>query len=272
MKSLIQKIRDKKLANEDHISEITGVSWVPKPDYYRNTETGEEFFDIFGALSWPAGDRPGFAVVVGVVKGGDPQEPALKALDEIESPSVEGLLKECVDLRTKWGFPDLLKVWLGDQERFLPIVTDFNANRRSEDLLVVTVPYDFEKPNRGEIYLQRIFELLKPGASGKKRLSLGGCNKLRGNISDFPHGAAQIGQVERWPAVAALGYAVHTMLVYKPWLRFLKPQKLVSTVPDDELLSRPLREQQEIMKLLNLVWEDDESDDDGGDGGLISTL
>ena len=272
MKSLIQKVRDKKLPNEDHISEITGVTRVPKPDYYRNTETGEEFFDIVGALAWPAGDKPGFAVVVGVVKGGDPQEPALKTLDEIESPSVEGLLKECVELRTKWGFPGLLKVWLGDYERFAPIITDFNASRRSENFLIVTAAYDFEKPNRGEIYLQRISELLKPGDSGKKRLHIGGCNKLRGNINDFPHGTAEITQVERWPALAALGYAVHTMLVYKPWLRSLKQQELVGTVPDDELQSRPLREQQEIMKLLNLVWEDDERDDDGGDGGLISTL
>lgn len=269
MKSLIQKIRDKKPANADHISEVTGVSWVPKPEYYRHTETGEEFFDIAGALAWPAGDRQGFAVVVGVIKGGDPQEPALKVFDEIEAPSIEGLLRECRDLRPKWGFPDLLKVWLGDQERFAPIVNNFNSGMKSEDYLIVSPAYDFEKPNRGEIYLQRIFELLKPGASGKKRLFLGGCNKLHDHLRDLPHYPSQIIQVERWPAVAALGYAVHTLLVYKPWLRFLQPQRLMSTVPEDEFLSRPLHEQQEIMKLLNLTWEEDESNDDGS---LVDTV
>ncbi len=269
MKSLIRKIRDKKPANVDHIAEITGARWTPKPDYYHNTETGEQFYDVAGAIAWPAGDRPGFAVVVGVVKGEDPQEPVLRVLDEIEAVSVEELLKEGANLRVKWGFPDLLRIWLGDHERFAPIVHGYNSRKKTKEYFIVSPPYDFEKPNRGEIYLQRVFELLRPRESGKKRLFLGGCNKLRGYLMDLPHDTAQIGQIDRCPAVAALGYAVHTMLVYRPWLRFLEPQKLVSTVPDDELLSRPLHEQQEIMKLLNLVWEEDGSDDDGG---LISTM
>jgi hypothetical protein len=162
-------------------------------------------------------------------------------------------------------------VRLGDQMRYAPIIADFNANRWPEDVFIVSAAYNFESINRGEIYLQRIIELLRPGKSGKKRLFLGGCNKLRGYLRDLPHDAVQTSQIERWPALAALGYAAHTMLVLKPWLRFVKPQKLVSTVPGDDFLTRPQHEQREIMKLPNLVWEEDESDDDGDDA-LIKTV
>jgi hypothetical protein len=268
---MIRKIRGKKPLNQDHIAEITGVTVVSKPDHYQDDDTGEEFFHIAGGLAWPAADEPGFAVVVGAIMGGDPQEPALKVLDEVESSSIIGLLQECAERRARWGFPHLLHDWLGDNDRFHTIVTDFNADRKEGNVLIISPAYDLDKPNRGEIYLGRLQYLLKPGRSGQKRLFFGARSKISGLLQNWPNNAAQV-EIEQRPAVAALGYVVHSMLVYKPWLQFLKPQKLISTMSDDDFLTMPLHEQQEIMKLLNLEWEEDHGDDDGGDGGLISTL
>jgi hypothetical protein len=271
--SLIEKVRDKGRDRDpdDHIAQITGLRQVPAPVYYRNIETGDEFYDICGALAWPSADSAGFAVIVGVKKGDDPQEPALEAQAEVESPSVEGLLKACCAVRGKWGFPDVLGVWLADQERFSPILTDFNHGRKHQDALIVSTPYDFERLNRSEIYLQRIFELLRPARSGEKRLFLGGCRRLQGCLRDLPHDAAQAGQIEQWPAAAALGYCVHTLLVLKPWLRFVKHQKLVSTRSDDDdnFLALPLHEQRELMQLLDLDSEDERLDDAGQ---LVNTI
>jgi hypothetical protein len=271
-KALIKKVREKgrDRDHDEHIAQVTGQRQVPVPAYYRHIETGEEFYDISGALAWPAADSPGFGVIVGVKKAGDPQEPALEALAEFESPSVEGLLRACTEIRNRWGFPEVLGVWLADQERFSPILTDFNHNRKHQDALIVSNPYDFERPNRSEINLQRIFELLRPGRSGEKRLFLGGCSRLKGCLRDLPHDAAQSGQVERWPAAAALGYVVHTLLVLKPWLGFVKRRRLVNTRSDenDSFFGLPMHEQREVLELLNMV----DVEDDGENGGLINTL
>jgi hypothetical protein len=270
--SLIVKVRDKfrDRDHDDHIAQVTGLRRVPVPAHYRHIETGDEFYDISGALAWPAADSPGFGVIVGVKKAGDPQEPALETLAEFESPSVEGLLKACCEIRGRWGFPEVLGVWLADQERFSPIVTDFNHSRKALDAFIVSPPYDFERPNRTEVYLQRIFELLRPGRGGEKRLFLGGCSRLQACLRDLPHDAAQRCQIEQWPAAAALGYAVHTLLVLKPWIVFLKHRRLVGTRgdQDDSFLGLPMHEQREVMELLNMV----DIEDAGEHGGLINTL
>jgi len=266
--SLIEKIRDKDLDtdHDDHIAQITGVRQVPTPVYYRHIETGEEFYDISGALAWPSADSAGFAVIVGVKKGDDSQEPAFEALAEVESPSVEGLLKASCAIRGKWGYPEVLDVWQADAERFSTVAVDFNHNLKRSDAMVLSDPYDFQRPNRTEIYLQRIFELI-----ASRRLFLGDCSRLKGCLRDLPRDAAQTGQIEQWPAAAALGYAVHTLLVLKPWLRFVKQQRLVSTMGEDgdNFYDLPYHEQREVMQLLDPGGEDGPP---GDDGRLINTI
>jgi hypothetical protein len=266
--SLIEKIRDKDLDTDhnDHIAQITGVRQVPVPAFYRHIETGQEFYAISGALAWPSADSAGFAVIVGVKKGDDPQEPAFEALAEVESPSVEGLLKASCAIRGKWGYPEVLDVWQADTERFSTVVVDFNHNLKRSDAMLLSDPYDFQRPNHSEIYLQRILELV-----GDRRLRLGGCSRLKGCLRDLPHDAAQAGQIEQWPAAAALGYVVHTLLVLKPWLRFVKQQRLVSTMGEDgdNFYDLPYYEQREVMRLLDPASEDEWPEDDGR---LIHTI
>jgi hypothetical protein len=67
-----------------------------------------------------------------------------------------------------------------------------------------------------------------------------------------------------------LGYAVHTLLVLRPWLGFVAHQRLVDTRgdEDDSFFGLPMHEQREVMELLNMV----DTEDDGENGGLINTL
>ena len=64
-------------------------------------------------------------------------------------------------------------------------------------------------------------------------------------------------------AAAALGYAVHTLLVSKPWLRFVKQQRLVSTMGDGNFYDLPYHDQQEVLRLLDPSREDGPPEDDG---------
>ena len=73
-----------------------------------------------------------------------------------------------------------------------------------------------------------------------------------------------------FPSGAALGYAVHTLLVLRPWLWFVAHQRLVGTRGDEDnnFLGLPLHEQREVLELLNMV----DTEDDGENGGLTNTL
>jgi hypothetical protein len=164
------------------------------------------------------------------------------------------------------GGAEVLDFWLADAERFSTVVVDFNHNLKSHDAMVLSDPYDFTRANRSEIYLQRVFELI-----GGKRFFLGGCDKLKGCLRDLPRDVVKTGQIEHWPAAAALGYAVHTLLVLKPWLKFAKQQRLVSTMGEDgdNFYDLPYHEQQKVMRLLDPASENEWPDDDGR---LIDTI
>ena len=283
-KSVIKIIRDKKSSTYDHIAVITGKRYAPRPVYYRNTETNEDYFAISGALEWPTYDRPGFAVIVAALKD-DPKDPTFRVIQEIESVDIQALATACLQARYKWGYPYLLNFWYGDYLRFSTFLSDFNqaCDRKNSDKgLYLSPPYDFDRPNRTEIYLKRIKSFLTPDEKGKKRLFLGQCEKLRSYLHNLPPNlrnqdtttAPYGGQlkIEGFPAVGSLAYAVHSLANMRPWLRFIEPQKHANTIPEEELLARPLHEQLEIMRELNLLWEEDESINDRDDGGLISTL
>ena len=101
--SIIKKIRTKKPPNLDHIAMITGSRWVAKPPFYRNIETGEDYFDIAGAVAWPGENLAGFAVIVAAVNMRE-KEPALMVLAEIEEKSIEDLISACVEIRERYGY------------------------------------------------------------------------------------------------------------------------------------------------------------------------
>jgi hypothetical protein len=266
LKNIIRSIRSKSHEDNRHISKITGVREAPKPTYYKNTETDDEYYDIIGALAFSCHRTPGFAVIAAAIK--DEQnhtDPKIEVLDEIESADgIDALLKACKKRRERWGYPKTLKIFYGDQERFITAISDFNqkvSQPRTEKGIYLAPPADFHLPNRSEIYLERIKSLLRKDEKGEKRLSLGTCKKLRTHLQDIPADADKY-QIEVYPAVAALGYAVHSILSLRPWMRFVKHEQGIRTIQNGYENYAAYHQREAFDQLYSLDDEyDDESDD-----------
>ena len=271
--SIIEEIRDRNRFSRAnaHIARITGKRRISKPTYYRHKKTGDEYCFLAGGIGWPRDpkEKPGFAVVVGVVKP-DPktnEKPTMRVLEEAEAPTVDGLLKEAVRFQKRYGAvdcPDLFRVWYGDAERADTSVILFNTETTKDpDKIFVVQPYDFEKPNAFERHVNQIFSSLAVDpTTGKKRLYLGECTKLRNHIQNAPVDVAVKGDSKDFPALAALGGVVHNLMMLMPWLEFVKPQRTVPTVYD------PLTKLEDDYE--PAWWENDEQDEHD-DGELVPT-
>lgn len=220
--------------SDQHIAHITGERYVRKPYYYRNIENGQEYSHIAGGIGWP-GEKAGFIVIVAVEK----QQDTFHVLEEAENSTVPGLLSECLGLRQKYGYgltSELFRFWYGEHERFDTFVTDFNHKLELKDEKVdgvyLSPPHDSEKPNAFEIWLNRIKSCLGD-ASGKKTLHLENCNRLRNHIQNLPPNAAKKGSIQDYPAIACLGGVVHSLMIRRPWLKFVEGEKTVPTQKDD---------------------------------------
>ena len=271
IKSIIKPVKDRdgfSLVNE-HIAQITGYRYVPKPRHYIHRETNREYFYLAAGLGWPRDpkEKPGFAVIVAVDKTTD-EKPCMTALEEAESPTIDGLLRECVRLQNRYGrkeCSDLFRIWWGDQERADTSVSLFNSQvepTENHNKIYVAAPYDFEKDNALERYISQISSSLTADPkTGRKRLSLGGCIKLRNYLQNTPSDAAIKGTVKDYPAIAGLGGVLHTLMMLIPWTEFLQPTKTIPTVYD------PLQED------YDQDWWENESDDDQeyDDGELVRT-
>jgi len=218
--------------------EITGDRRIPKPTYYRHKETGAEFCYLAGGIAWPRDpkEKPGFVVIVAVEKSTD-DKPSMYVLEEAESPTIDGLLKECVRLQKKYGAvecSDLFRVWYGDAERADTSVTLFNhETTKDPDKIFVVQPYDFEKPNAFERHVNQIFSSLTVDpATGKKRLYLSNCTRLQNYIQNASVDAAVKGDSKDYPALSALGGLIHTLMMLMPWSEFVKPERTFPTVYD----------------------------------------
>lgn len=265
--SIIEMVREKRRERgpDHHIDEITGQRYTTKPNYFRHKQTGECFFAIAGGLAFPARPAPGFGVIVGVVKG-ESDRPILKVLDEFEESDLETLLAVAEQRRHKWGFPHTLSAYCGDPERFLEAFYTFNEKlgdgKDKPAGFYLAHPEGFEDPRRTEIYLEQIYGLLRPSPNGTKRLYLGECKLLRAHLQNLPVG---ITAIEDHPAVAALGYAVHTLASGRLWLTFTQPEKTIPT------------EMNGAWGELCGEWDDRtpwDEEDDGieGDDGLMPTV
>lgn len=177
---------------------ITGRRTAPAPVYYRNIETGRDYWHIAGGIGWPGGGRPGFGIIVGVEKSND-EKPAIYVLAETECQDVGELICRCVSLGKKFGRGICAGVDLfwGDWMRFSSFVTDYNRGKEQFEKLNIANPIGFELPNRFEIYAQRI----RAGLGQEKRLFLGECKKLRAYIQNLPPEATETDS----PAVFCLG-------------------------------------------------------------------
>ena len=271
------KDRSRLSGADEHIMMITGEQRIPKPVYYRHKETGAEYCYVVGGIGWPRDPKesPGFAVVVAVDKTSD-DRPVMRTLDEMEAPTVEGLLKKCSQLQRKYGYnecQDLFRFWYGDPERSDTFVNLFNYLEdvsKDPGSVYIAAPYDFDRPNAFERYSNQIWGSLTADSSGRKRLYLDACVKLRNHIQNTPPDAAAKGDIKDYPAIATLGGVAHSLMMLRPWLEFSRRERAIATIQD------PLEELQEQHD--RAFWEAEngvygsETLDEYDDGELVSTV
>jgi len=258
VKCIIKKITPQKPIDNAHLANIYGREMYSKPTYYQNLETKDEYRWIGGGIAWPGDqDCPG-AVAIVAVKKEKKEIPTYIVLDAAESDDPEVLLNECLYLRVKWGYEkceNILNLWHGPSDELETLISNFNSNLRgtfqgSDNFfsppldIFFSPPLDYEKQNRFEIYLRHIQSLLKKDESDQKRLYFGDCDMLRNRFHHCLRDAPSKGTIEKYPAVAALGYALHSLSVQRPWMAYTPDQA------GD--------------------WEEDEPDwDDDDDGGYM---
>ena len=221
-------------ASHAHIAEITGERYVKKPHYYRNIQNGQEYSHLAGGIGWP-GERPGFVAVVAVER----ETETFHVLAEAQGFTVKELLSECIRMRGIYGYGqgDLFRFWYGDNERFATFVSDFNhrlerSNPKAEGIHL-SPPYDSDKQNALEVWLNRIHACLTKDSGGKKSLYLGACDQIRNAIQNLPHDAAYRGSVEDYPAITCLGGLVHSLMILRPWMDHIKSERPIPTVQDN---------------------------------------
>lgn len=178
--TIIEIIKDRSIiaGADDHINDITGETYTRKPTYYRNIRNGMEYYHIAGGIGWP-GQKPGFIVIVAVIKSAK-DNPSFHVLEELEEKSVNSLLKACLQLREKYGFgkgSDLFNLWYGGNERFDALVNDFNHGLETKDDktrgIYLASPYDNQKPNAFEVWVNSIRGFLKMDNLNSPALYLG---------------------------------------------------------------------------------------------------
>ena len=137
-------------------------------------------------------------------------------------------------------------------ERADTSITLFNFDTpKDPDKIFIVPPYDHEKPNSFERHVNQISSSLTGDLTGKKRLFLGNCMRLQNHIQNAPVDVAVGGDGKDFPALAALGGVLHSLMILMPWTEFLQPTKTTPTVHD------PMNEMREDDE----VWWENESDD-----------
>lgn len=142
---------------------------IERPYWYKNTETGQLYYDLYACIGWPSevtdssDGLPGYIAIVGIVRPSNsintvnPLNANFQLLDEFESKDVPTLLRACVKLRKDYGFGihrDLLSFFFGDPERFLNPLALFNEiliEEGGDRNAILVTPFD-------EMYAQKIFD------------------------------------------------------------------------------------------------------------------
>ncbi len=277
MTSIIERVRgpEHPRFSDEHIAMITGRLLISPGHYFRNRKTGQEYATLVGAIGWP-GRRPGYGLILGVHREGQDRRPTLECLAEVEAKPPLKLLRACTGMRDRWGFhesPDILRSWFAEPERFLSIWAAFNAKllRKAPGRgLHLSPPFDIERSDAFSIYLSQALTCLEPNEEGRKRLIIGGCSILRNQLQAVPQPEEEKRRLttEDFPAVFAVGAAVHSLLTLKPWMVRMETvrKSLVSTMREEERFYQRAEEES-----LRALYGDEIPPEDGG-YDLVSTF
>jgi len=205
-------------ARTDHAI-ITKQPLIARPFWFES-DSGQTFYDLYGCQGWPTevtekdDGRPGYAAIVGIVKGQrKPQDAAFHLLAEAESKDIPTLLDHMLALRSEWGFgihPGFLQTWFGDPDRFITTTALLNERLMQtggEQMAILMSPTDdFYSPKAFDTYVRAMHSVIVPG---KIRFGFGGNEILKNRLREFKRDD---------PAVMAVGGLVHSLLSRCMWM------------------------------------------------------
>lgn len=184
--------------------------------YYFNTETGEKYGEVVGAIAWPETEQ-GFLMIAAVdlLENGDPEARHIRVLAEANESNIEVFLKRAVDLQKVFSpFMGMVRFY-GDttSAAMMEFLDRFNRDRRSRSLqpFYLTEAPKLRDPYKLELYAQLIRAYTQ---TGRKSLHfcdttlpsyLGGLPPDEINENVFGH-----------PPLAALGYALAVLSAWRP--------------------------------------------------------
>lgn len=205
---------------------VTGQAMIERPFWYRNKKTGQNYYDLYGAIGWPSevsdkdAGRPGYVAVVGVLKLETVpiDKTPFQLLAEAENQDVPTLLDKVLEIRQEYGFglyPGLLQTLFGDPERYITTLAlrneDLMKDVKGEKMaILVAPPDDFYDIKVFDNYARSLRSALMPG---RQRLYYGNCNIIKNRLSEFKRDD---------PAVYAVGGMVHSLLSRTMWMDQLR--------------------------------------------------
>jgi hypothetical protein len=184
--------------------------------YYRATRNWEEYQEIVGGFVGPA-LNPGFAVVVGLGRKDDPQinpewnlgSKRITVLAEVESEGLTDLMAGALVLRKLYA-PALDKGFYCDPDEALIFrIARIMEKLEDEPPFVLLPGIYFEQASAFRDYVATLTLF-------RRVLDRGNCDKLRAQMDNFPKEALVSTEKKAWedyPAVMALAYAVHGLMV-----------------------------------------------------------
>ena len=219
---------------------LTGRPMVERPYYFRNAETGQDYYDLCGCIGWPAPQKeetidldknaPGYIGVVGIVKTkGEfvkPEDATFQLLAESQDMDVPTLVSKWLIMRQDWGFgihPDLLTTLYGDPDRFITTLSIINERLRQQGgekmAVLIAPPDDFYDTKMFDAYLRSlrsslVFQdkyqcLSAAGNNPMPRFYYGKHEILRTRLQAFK---------EHDPAITAIGGMIHSLLSRCLWM------------------------------------------------------
>jgi len=219
---VIEKIEEKDAAITGAQRDHAHIRSLPEPErkasyFYRHKETGQEFLFVAGAFALPY-VQPGFAVVAGLGRQVDEEnEKRICVLEELESLSLEELLKGCLKLHKMYNVPPIMhNGWYchcdrDEYSRLWSVMQEIRGAKFSEF-------YPAYPPLSAHQYPMRAY--LTTLLNNKRFLDRGKCDRLKAHMDRGPQNGKEIDafKAEDNPALAALAYAVAVLTESKPWL------------------------------------------------------
>lgn len=209
----------------------TNQELVERSYWYANTETNQEYHELYACIGWPSeitnqdDSLPGYAAIIGVVRGKEdsPVNAKFQLLAEAESSNVPDLLSMCLDLRNEYGFgvqQNLLTSWIGDPDRFLTTTALLNEklikDHGDTHAILISPPYDWYTPKIFDMYVRTLRNVLIPG---DERLYPGYNYILQNRLRSF---------IKDDPCITAVGGLIHTLLCNVTWLDRVNSKNMYS--------------------------------------------